>query len=231
MLSAIGPARAIARVEVPGVADWRPLEVDALIGLRRLDEAELALAELEAAAPAFGLASAATTAARLRGSLAAARGDLSGAEEAFAAAWRLARRLSLPFQAALLERDEGRRLRRAGDRPAAVGRLRQARAGFAALGARPYAAACEQELAACGADVQADREPARWNLTASELAVARLVSTGRSNREVAAELYVSIKAVEFHLGHVYDKIGIRSRRDLAGRLAAAGAESGAADKH
>ena len=61
--------------------------------------------------------------------------------------------------------------------------------------------------------------------------MARLVSTGRSNREVAAELYVSIKAVEFHLGHVYDKIGIRSRRDLAGRMAAAGAESGAADKH
>jgi DNA-binding CsgD family transcriptional regulator len=49
--------------------------------------------------------------------------------------------------------------------------------------------------------------------------VARLVSTGRSNREVAAELYVSVKAVEYHLGHVFDKIGIRSRRDLAGRLA------------
>ncbi len=42
--------------------------------------------------------------------------------------------------------------------------------------------------------------------------MARLVCTGRSNREVAAELYVSVKAVEFHLGHVFDKIGIRSRK-------------------
>ena len=54
--------------------------------------------------------------------------------------------------------------------------------------------------------------------------MARLVCTGRSNREVAGELYVSVKAVEFHLGHVFDKIGIRSRKDLAARLAAPGRE-------
>ena len=58
--------------------------------------------------------------------------------------------------------------------------------------------------------------------------MARLVCTGRSNREVAAELYVSVKAVEFHLGHVFDKIGIRSRKDLAGRLAASGPGTAAA---
>ncbi len=51
-------------------------------------------------------------------------------------------------------------------------------------------------------------------------AVARLVCTGRSIREVAAELFVSVKAVEFHLGHVFDKVGIRSRKDLPSRLAA-----------
>ena len=58
--------------------------------------------------------------------------------------------------------------------------------------------------------------------------MARLVASGRSNREVAAELYVSVKAVEFHLGHVFDKIGIRSRKDLAGRLAASGPGTAAA---
>jgi DNA-binding CsgD family transcriptional regulator len=52
--------------------------------------------------------------------------------------------------------------------------------------------------------------------------VARLVCTGRSNREVAAELYVTVKAVEFHLGHVFDKIGIRSRNALPSLLAALG---------
>jgi DNA-binding CsgD family transcriptional regulator len=89
-------------------------------------------------------------------------------------------------------------------------------------------AACERELQACGAEVAPGAGQARWNLTASEAAVARLVATGRSNREVAAELFVSVKAVEFHLGHVFDKVGIRSRRALPARLAeAAGAATGA----
>jgi len=219
VLSATAPARAMGRAEVPGVADWRPLEVEALIGLGRREDAGAALAELEAAVPAYGLASASMAAARLHGNLAVLRGDLAGAEESFAAAWQLAPGLALPFQLALLERDDGRRLRRAGDRPGAVMRLRQARDRLAALGAQPYVAVCERELQHCGAEIRPEQRPA-WNLTASELAVARLVSTGRSNREVAGELYVSVKAVEFHLGHVYDKIGIRSRKDLAARLAA-----------
>ena len=221
VLSATAPARALGGAEILGVADWRPLEAEALIGLGRVDDAGAALAELDAAIPANGLPSASMTAARLHGNLAVLRGDLAGAEESFAAAWQLARGLSLPFQLALLERDDGRRLRRAGDRQSAVVRLRQARDHLAALGAQPHVATCERELAHCGAEIRPERRPA-WNLTASELAVARLVSTGRSNREVAGELYVSVKAVEFHLGHVFDKIGIRSRKDLAARLAAPG---------
>jgi ATP/maltotriose-dependent transcriptional regulator MalT len=220
VLAATAPARAMGRTGVTGVADWRLLEAEALIGLGRREDAAAALAELEAAMPVHGLASASMTAARLHGNLAVLRGDLAGAEESFAAAWQLAPGLALPFQLALLERDDGRRLRRAGDRPSAVTRLRQARDHLAALGAQPYLAACERELQHCGAEIRPEQPPA-WNLTASELAVARLVSTGRSNREVAGELYVSVKAVEFHLGHVYDKIGIRSRKDLAARLAAA----------
>jgi DNA-binding CsgD family transcriptional regulator/tetratricopeptide (TPR) repeat protein len=228
VLSATSAVHALGRVDVlgmPGRADWRPLEVDALIGLGRLDDAEAALEDLGAAIPASGLASASMTAARLRGNLALARGDLAGAGESFAAAAQLAEGLPLPFQLALLERDDGRRLRRAGDRQAAVARLRQARDRFLSLGARPHADACERELEACGAEARAGHGPARWNLTASEMAVARLVATGRSNREVAADLFVSVKAVEFHLGHVFDKVGIRSRRDLAGRLAAPAAEA------
>ena len=221
VLSATAPARAMGRAEIPGVADWLSLEAEALIGLGRRDDAGQALAELDAAIPACGLPSASMTAARLHGNLAVLRGDLAGAEEFFATAWQLAAGLALPFQLARLERDDGRRLRRAGDRQSAVVRLRQARDHLAALGAQPYVAACERELAHCGAEIRPERRPA-WNLTASELAVARLVSTGRSNREVAGELYVSVKAVEFHLGHVFDKIGIRSRKDLAARLAAPG---------
>ncbi len=225
VLSATSAVRALGRQEafgVPGLADWRSLEVDALIGLRRLDEAAAALAELDAAVPAPGRGSAGMTAARLAGNLAVGRGDLAAAAGAFAAAWQLAQGLSLPFRLALLERDDGRRLRLAGDRPGAVARLRQARDRLIALGAQPYVAACERELQDWGAEIEPGPGPLRWNLTAAEMAVARLVSTGRSNREVAAELFVSVKAVEFHLGHVFDKLGIRSRRALPGLLTAAG---------
>jgi len=223
VLAATSAVRALGRDEIfglPGWADWRPLEVDALIGLGRLDDAETALQELLAAIPAFGLPSASMTAARLRGNLAVARGDLAGAGESFTAAWQLSQGLPLPFQLALLERDDGRRLRRAGDRQGAAVRLRQARDRLVTLGAQPHLAACERELQAYGAEIQPEPGPARWNLTAAEMAVARLVATGRSNREVAAELFVSVKAVEFHLGHVFDKLGIRSRRALPGLLAA-----------
>ncbi len=228
VLAATEPARALGRAEFAGVADWRPAEAEALIGLGRLDDAQAALAELDAAIPACGRASASMTANRLHGDLAVLQGDLDSAGNYFAAAWELARHLPLPFQVALLERDDGRRLRRAGDRQRAVRRLRQARDHMAALGAQPHVAACGRELALCGAEIKPEQRPA-WNLTASELAVARLVCTGRSNREVAAELYVSVKAVEFHLGHVYDKIGIRSRKDLADRLGAP--ETAAAARH
>jgi DNA-binding CsgD family transcriptional regulator/tetratricopeptide (TPR) repeat protein len=222
VLSATAAARALDRVEVLGVSDWRPMELDALIGLGRVDDAEAALAELEAAIPVYGLPSGSMTAARLGGNLAVARGDMARAEESFAAAIRLAQGLPMPFQVAQVECDDGRRLRRAGDRQGAIARLRQARDRLITLGARPYVAACERELQACGAEIAPESGPPRWNLTEAEAAVARLVATGRSNREVAAELYVSVKAVEFHLGHVFDKVGIRSRRALAGRLAGLG---------
>ena len=62
--------------------------------------------------------------------------------------------------------------------------------------------------------------PALPGLTPAEQTVARLVAAGRSNRQTASELYVSVKTVEFHLGHIFDKLGIRSRKDLTARLGA-----------
>jgi DNA-binding NarL/FixJ family response regulator len=70
--------------------------------------------------------------------------------------------------------------------------------------------------------VRADTVPEALGLTPTELAVARLVARGRSNREAAAELYVSVKAIEFHLGNIFAKLGIHSRRGLAERLGEAG---------
>jgi DNA-binding CsgD family transcriptional regulator len=56
-------------------------------------------------------------------------------------------------------------------------------------------------------------------LTGRELEVARLVMTGKTNREIAAELFVSEKTVETHLSHAFTKLGVSSRAALAGVLA------------
>jgi DNA-binding NarL/FixJ family response regulator len=63
----------------------------------------------------------------------------------------------------------------------------------------------------------------RAGLTSQELVVARLVAAGRSNREVATELVVSVKTVEYHLRNVFTKLGIGSRRELAAHPAMADA--------
>lgn len=70
-------------------------------------------------------------------------------------------------------------------------------------------------LKGCGVDIAREQGPTRWKLTPGEMAVARLVCAGPSSRQVASELYVSVKAVEFHLENVFDKVGIRTRKALA----------------
>ena len=115
--------------------------------------------------------------------------------------------VTAPFQWGLLEFVHGQVLRRVGQRRAAAERLSAARERFAGLRARPYLERCEQELAACGL-APAKRsacDPSR--LTAQELAVARLVAVGMSNRQVASVLFISIKTVQFHLTHIYAKLG------------------------
>jgi len=75
-------------------------------------------------------------------------------------------------------------------------------------------------LAACGVALRPEALPETIGLTPAELAVARLVAMGRSNREAAAELFVSVKAIEFHLSNIFSKLGIHSRRGIADRLGA-----------
>jgi len=210
-----GRARAFGSL---GVYGWRPFEVDALIALGSLDDAGRALAEIDASRPASSPASTRITAARLRGMLAAARGDAARSAQAFEHAWEHARGSPLPFQLAQLELADGTRLRRLARRPEAIARLRSARGRLARLGAHPFVSVCDRELAACGVQLKPAGSEGALGLTTAEMAVARLVAAGRSNREAAAELYVSIKGIEFHLSNIFAKLGIRSRQALAGRL-------------
>jgi len=147
-----------------------------------------------------------------------ARGDRAAASRAFATAWQHASGLRVPLVLAQLEMDEARFLRQSGQRKRALARLRSAAARLAALGARPYAQLCDQELARCQAPPAPDQTRRELGLTTAEFAVARAVGRGLTNKEAADELYLSVKTIEFHLSHIYRKLDIRSRRELARRL-------------
>ena len=219
---AAAAVRATDKAQLAGLLrrfDWWILEIDALIGLGRLGEAETALAEMEAVLPPAEPPSVLVAAARLRGDLAAAAGHPAAAA-AFETAWRRAEGLPVPLALAQLEISDARRLRAAGQPQQAVARLRSARQRLTSLGARPYVEICDRELAAAGAPAGTQTATVLVGLTPAEQAVARLVAAGRSNRETAAELYVSVKTVEFHLGHIFGKLGIRSRKDLIARIGA-----------
>jgi DNA-binding CsgD family transcriptional regulator len=217
----------------PGIFDWRAIEADALIGLGRLDDAETMLDEFEAAIPPLGLGSARLGSARLgsaglgsaglalarcRGNLAAALGDATGAEAAFSRAREIEPDVPMPFEHARLSLDDGRRLAAAQDRAAAVAQLEKAHRLFSDLGADPYLQACAAELAALQVTAATASPAELLGLSRAELAVARLVATGLTNKEVASELYVSVKTVEYHLRNSYIKLDITSRRALAALL-------------
>lgn len=88
---------------------------------------------------------------------------------------------------------------------------RQAAAELRAAGGRPHVASGRPRAAG-------PRGAAPSPLTPQERRVAAAVVTGASNREVAAELFLSPKTIEFHLGQIYRKLGVHSRTQLAAAL-------------
>jgi DNA-binding CsgD family transcriptional regulator len=153
-------------------------------------------------------------AARGRGLVAAARGELDDALSHLDRAAELFRdTLPMPFERARTLLARGQVHRRAGQRRVAREDIGAALETFQALGAAAWTARAAQELGRIGG-----RSPAGSALTASELAVAELASAGRSNREIAAELVVSIRTVESQLSATYAKLGIRSRGQLVTAL-------------
>lgn len=78
--------------------------------------------------------------------------------------------------------------------------------------------ACEAELAGARLLPRPGGDSGLPGLTAQELRVARLVASGLSNREAAAQLYLSPKTVEYHLAHAFTKLGVRSRHQLITRI-------------
>ena len=86
-------------------------------------------------------------------------------------------------------------------------------------GALPLADRAERELVAAGARPRRAALSGPDSLTASERRIAELAASGLSNQEIAQQLFVTRKTIETHLGHVYLKLEINSRRQLAAVLA------------
>jgi DNA-binding CsgD family transcriptional regulator len=209
------PLAELDGIREPGILDWPVLYAGALVALGRLRDAEVVLSQFTRLARERGREQSLAGAERVRGTLDAALGHADDAEVSFVSSLAILDEMTLPFERALTELDYGRFLVREGFTRAAVWQLESAREGFGELEARPFVAECLRALAQCGlADPNAGGQAARWRLTPQEISVARLVATGRTNRQVADELVVSIKTVEYHLANVYGKLGIRSRQEL-----------------
>jgi len=202
------PPRAHTRLAVPPlVAD----AVETLVGLGRAEDTQPLIAWLERDPHNPWLRA---LAAQGRGLVAAALGDEVRAQTELSEAVRGLERLSLPL-------DHGRALlalgsaqRRARHKAEARRSLDQAVAVFQRINAPLWLAKAQGELARIGG-----RPRAEVGLTPSERGVAELVAAGRSNKQVAAALFISPKTVEGHLAHVYAKLGVRSRAELARKVA------------
>ncbi len=205
-------------IDDPGVIPVAPDLVEALLAVGELDEARAVVERLRALSEEqehpWGLATAKRCAALLRlavdGYDEQAATDLVDAAAAYGS-------LGLRFDRARTLLSLGRAQRRYKQWRGARESLECAVAAFDELGSPGWADEARAQLARVGG-----RRPRQDDdgLTPSEQRVAELAADGRSNKEIARTLYVTVHTVEVHLSRAYAKLGVRSRTQLAGRFAA-----------
>jgi DNA-binding CsgD family transcriptional regulator len=192
-----------------------PELIDACCRLGRAEEARRHADEFSAAAGAKGQPWSIARALRAQGLVAEDDRFASIFEEA------LDHHAKTPdaFEAARTQLAYGERLRRARHRKLAREQLRAALERFETLDARPWTERARTELGATGETLHR-RDPSTIDeLTPQELQIALLLAGGKTTREAAAAMFLSRKTIEYHLGHVYLKLDIHSREELARALA------------
>ncbi len=197
----------------PGVFPFVPDEVEALVALGRIDEAEGLTDRLDEQGRELGRSLALATASRCRGLISGARGELEAAVDHLDRALEHHNGVEHPFEMGRTQLVAGEVQRRMKRKRAARELLEMARSNFDELGAPMWAARARAELARVGG-----RPPAPDGLTPTEWQVAELVSQGGTNRQVADALFMSPKTVEAHLRRIYQILGVRSRTEMAHRL-------------
>jgi DNA-binding NarL/FixJ family response regulator len=195
-------------VMVFGLALIELIEATARSG--RVDEATEALAQLSEQTAASGTDWALGAEAR-------SRAMLSGGHTAEALYQEAIERFARGGVVAHVARGEllyGEWLRREGRRVDAREHLRRAHQMFIDMGAAAFAERARHELVATGETVRKRTVETQAELTAQEAQIARLARDGHTNPEIATQLFISARTVEWHLRKVFTKLGITSRKDL-----------------
>ena len=212
-----GSPRAEAAADAAGWGEphlrwWRADYAEALIALGRTDEAVALLNAWESDAERVGRHWVLAQIARSRGLVEAAQGNVEQAMTALDDAVAEHEAVGDPFGRARALLALGVVKRRARQKRPAREAIEAALEAFEALGAAGWAEKARAELGRIGGRTRAE------GLTAAEQRVAALVAEGQTNREVAAALFLAERTVASHLSHVYAKLGVRSRTELARKL-------------
>jgi DNA-binding CsgD family transcriptional regulator len=193
----------------PDKRPWTDDYVEALLELGRIDEAVAALEPWEADARRLERKRVLAHVLRCRGQIAAAHGDVDEAIQLLEDAVARHEEVDDLYGRSRALLALGIVRRRARQKRAAREAIAEALEGFEQLGAATWIERCKSELGSIGGRSRED------GLTPAERRVAALVVEGRTNREVAAALFLGERTVASHLTHIYAKLGIRSRTELA----------------
>ena len=203
----------------PSVVKYLPDEIEALAALGELDRARSLTTHLEAQGSLLGRPWALTASARCRAQLAAIDGDLAAAKAACQQARTYHEQLPMPFELARTLLVTGTIERRAKHKAIARSYLEQALAIFERLGAPLWAGKARRELSKIATRSSMD------GLTAAEHRIAALTARGLTNREVASAMFVTENTVQTHLRHIFQKLGVKSRTELAAQFLSASAST------
>ena len=203
----------------------RGLRLAATFAARRRNDALVYTCADAAAswASRFGGAEPLAALAHVLGEVALLEGNPSSAAEQFGTALDRLADVEAPFERALTQARAGTALIAAGERELGVERLGGAYNTFRRLRARPFANRTAADLEAAGERVderlgrRAARDLRHGGLTRRELEIVRLVAVGRTNREIAHQLFLSPRTVDMHVRNVLTKLGCRSRTEATGR--------------
>jgi DNA-binding CsgD family transcriptional regulator len=217
LLAPLADAILAAGLGEPLMAPFLPDAIEARIAVGDLESARGLLDLLESRGRALDRAWALATAARCRGLLLAAEGDVTGALTPLARALAECDRIEMPLELGRTLLALGQIQRRLRQKRAAKDSLERASELFERVGARLWSAKAVAEIERIGLRRPAS-DIAPGELTETEQKVATLAAAGLTNKQIAAQLFISPKTVQANLGKVYDKLAVHSRAQLATRL-------------